>query len=206
MTLESDYRERFNRTLTPIATDLVSHLTDLLVGVPRVDRITARPKGVSSFLEKANKPASDGTPKYHDPLSQIQDQIGARIITFYKDDTNRVLECVKRYLRAIEDKDKLPESEWEFGYFGHHSILLIPNDLILPEYPREQVPQVFELQIKTLFQHAWSEADHDLGYKPTDTPFLPDEKRLLAFASAQAWGADRIFNDLFRKQQANQAE
>ena len=60
------------------------------------------------------------------------------------------------------------------------------------------VPAFFELQIKTLFQHAWSEADHDLGYKPGANMLTSDEKRMIALTSAQAWGADRIFDQLFR--------
>ena len=34
---------------------------------------------------------------------------------------------------------------------------------------RERTPRFFELQVKTLFQHAWSEASHDIAYKP-DVP------------------------------------
>lgn len=56
----------------------------------------------------------------------------------------------------------------------------------------------FELQIKTLFQHAWSESEHDLGYKPTTT-LSSDQKRRLAFTAAQAWGADQIFDELFKQ-------
>jgi putative GTP pyrophosphokinase len=54
------------------------------------------------------------------------------------------------------------------------------------------------LQVKTLFEHAWSEAEHDLGYKPGEAPLTPDQKRRLAYTSAQAWGADHIFDELFR--------
>lgn len=60
------------------------------------------------------------------------------------------------------------------------------------------LPEFFELQIKTLFQHAWSEAEHDLAYKPELGELDEVELRKLAFTAAQAWGADEIFEDLFQ--------
>src|SRR5262249_2391754 len=141
----------------------------------------------------------DGKPKYVEPLRQIQDQVGARIITFYRPDIDRVAAIVERYYRPIETKDVVPDHDWKFGYFGRHYISIIPSDVIDPALDRSILPQFFELQIKTLFQHAWSEANHDLGYKPALAPLNPEEERKLAFTSAQAWGADQIFYELYRE-------
>jgi len=52
--------------------------------------------------------------------------------------------------------------------------------------------------VKTLFQHAWSEAEHDLGYKPSGK-LTSDQKRRLAFTAAQASGADLIFDEMFQE-------
>ncbi|ARQ60493.1 Hypothetical protein NGAL_HAMBI1145_52600 [Neorhizobium galegae bv. officinalis] len=201
MTVEAQYRARYETVLFPIADKLANLLQDIFAGQPRIDRISTRPKSVERFMGKAAA-EKDGKAKYEDPLHQIQDQIGARIITFYKDDVHRISEEVQRYFHAIESKDMLPESEWEFGYFGNHHILMLQQDLIDPSFDKSLVPYCFELQIKTLFQHAWSEANHDLGYKPGQQPLASDELRQLAFTSAQAWGADRVFNDLFVKRSA----
>ena len=105
---------------------------------------------------------------------------------------------VERYFRPIENRRLVPESESEFGYFGHHLVLATPTDVVDEDMEPSMVPAFFELQIKTLFQHAWSEADHDLGYKPGAGVLTSDEKRMIALSSAQAWGADRIFDELFR--------
>ncbi|CCV15560.1 hypothetical protein [Mesorhizobium sp. STM 4661] len=106
---------------------------------------------------------------------------------------------ILREFRPIGSKYVVPQHQWEFGYFGRHHILIMPSDLYGAAEDRTLVPDVFELQIKTLFQHAWSEAEHDLGYKPGEQPLDREDERLLAFTSAQAWGADRIFDDLFKK-------
>jgi len=202
MNIEAQYRARYENVLFPIADKLAALLQDILSGQPRIDRISTRPKSVERFVGKANAVTKEGKPKYDAPLHQIQDQIGARIITFYKDDVQRISHEVQRYFHAIESKDMLPESVWEFGYFGNHHVLMLQQDLIDPAFDKGLVPYCFELQIKTLFQHAWSEANHDLGYKPGQQPLESDELRQLAFTSAQAWGADRVFNDLFLKRKA----
>ena len=196
--LEQTYRHRYETVLKPIATALCAHVIDYFKDEPRIDRITARAKDVKSFVTKAQNQV-DGKPKYTEPLSQIQDQLGVRIITFFRSDVERLDEIVRRYFRAIEYKDRVPDSEWEFGYFGRHYVLLLPSDVIGDAMDAEMVPGFFELQVKTLFQHAWSEAEHDLGYKPGVKPLTPDETRRLAFTSAQAWGADHIFDELFRE-------
>jgi putative GTP pyrophosphokinase len=79
-----------------------------------------------------------------------------------------------------------------------HYILPIPSDVIQANWDPNYRPEFFELQIKTLFQHAWSEANHDLGYKEMGGSLGSVDKRKMAWASAQAWGADQIFDELFR--------
>jgi putative GTP pyrophosphokinase len=147
-----------------------------LRGQPIIDRIAARPKDIDRFVAKATK-LEDRKPKYGEPLEQIQDQIGARIITFYQADVTRLDPIVKRWFNPIEFRDHVPESEWEFGYFGRHYVLAIPSDVIDDNWDKDLIPRFFELQVKTLFEHAWSEAEHDLGYKPGEEPLTSDQKK-----------------------------
>jgi ppGpp synthetase/RelA/SpoT-type nucleotidyltranferase len=163
-----------------------------------ISRLTVSSKDVDRFLKKAASEI-DGRLKYSEPLDQIQDQIGARIVVFYKSDVERLDEFMKRYFTAIEYRSVVPDSESEFGYFGRHLVLVLPSDVMEDDMDEALVPHFFELQIKTLFQHAWSEADHDLAYKPGDEPLTAEQKRLVAFTSAQAWGADHMFERLFRE-------
>jgi ppGpp synthetase/RelA/SpoT-type nucleotidyltranferase len=151
-------------------------------------------KSPVSFIAKAEK-KENGTRKYTEPILQIQDQIGARIVTYYLQDVEKVREIAGRYLSPIEEKAIIPESFREFGYEGYHFIAFIPEDIFEDDMDRSRCPTFFELQIKTLFQHAWGEADHDLSYKPSST-LRPEDRRRIAFTAAQAWGADYLFAQL----------
>jgi putative GTP pyrophosphokinase len=193
--LRAEYAQRHQIILEPLAARLVAHLQDNLQGIERIDRVGARAKGLDRFVAKAAKALEDGGAKYEHPFEQIQDLVGARIVVFYKQDVDVVAEMVERYYRRIERKDLIPESEAEFGYFGKHFILAVPQDVVDDGADRDKTPKFFELQVKTLFQHAWSEANHDLAYKPGE-PLTPLQKRQVAFTAAQAWGADQIFGQL----------
>jgi ppGpp synthetase/RelA/SpoT-type nucleotidyltranferase len=193
--LAAEYTTRLESLLEPLATRLREHLEQLVVDFPRIDRVAARAKSTASFLRKAAKTDKDGAPKYPQPLSEIQDQIGARITTFYLRDVASVQKIVEGYFGPIEKCKKEPESDTEFGYEGFHYILFLPEDIFSPERSTDDAPKYFELQIKTLFQHAWSESAHDLLYKPGGE-LTRDQRRRGAFTAAQAWGADRIFDEL----------
>jgi len=195
MNLEEEYQARHRDVLVPSAAELQKLLEGYLAGMPRIDRISVRAKSLTSFLKKSQKQEA-GAAVYSDPLGEIQDQIGARAIVFFTSDVEPTSQRIQRYFRHIEKATKEPESEAEFGYFGRHYILALPKDCVPASIPIERAPRVFELQVRTLFQHAWSEAQHDLAYKPSQI-LTPDQKRRFAFTAAQAWGADLIFEKLF---------
>ena len=196
-TVKEAYVARREKALLPLATRIETYLKDLFAPYPRVDRISVRAKGVDRFVAKAEK-QDNGKPKYGDPLNQIQDQVGARIVTFYKSDVESLAKVVTQYFRHIESHVVVPDSESEFGYEGRHFILFVPQDLAGDELGEGESIEFFELQIKTLFQHAWSEAEHDLGYKPS-AKLSSDQRRRMAFTAAQAWGADLLFDELYRQ-------
>ncbi len=192
--LVNEYSNIYESVLTPIARKLEENLKFTFDGVKNIDRISCRAKTVNSFINKALKCDEQGVLKYQNPLTQIQDQIGARIIVFYRSDVDIAKCIIDDYFSSIEWSKKEPASDMEFSYFGEHYICSMLDDAV-PAGLEEQAPQVFELQIKTLFQHAWSEAGHDLAYKPP-RPLTSLERRNLALSAAQAWGADQIFAGL----------
>jgi len=193
--LISQYTSIFPSLVT-LSEAIKKNLEEYLSSYPRIDRITTRAKSIERFIEKSKK-VDDGQLKYSDPFVQIQDQIGARIITYYLSDVENVADIIHKYYEPIEEFDKKPDRHDAFSYTSKHFILFIPDELKTWE-SSIRMPIFFELQIKTLFQHAWAESEHDLNYKSLSDINI-DDKRLIAFSAAQAWGADKIFDDLFIK-------
>lgn len=189
------YRERYDSFLQDLARNLQGLILSHVADVPRIDGVIARAKEPDHFAVKADKTGPRGGKRYRRPLTEIQDQIGARVIVLYLDTVEIVSERLEAYFQPIEETALVPESNWEFGYFGKHYVMALPGDVVPAGVPIEDAPRFFELQIKTLFQHAWSESNHDLGYKAI-VELSSDQQRHLAFGAAQAWGADHGFESL----------
>ena len=190
----SQIRDEF---LSPCAINLERKICEILSNQVKTDRISSRVKGVNGFLEKAQKIKEDGSLKYPDPLSEIQDLIGVRVVVLFLEDVEKVKDVLFNYFRPIEYKGVSPKNDNEFSYFGFHAIFHILDECI-PAVASSKEVKVFELQVKTIFQHAWSEAEHDIGYKPQIRALSSDEKRNLGFAASLAWGADNAFDDVLK--------
>lgn len=187
---------------------LVSWLTDVLddAGINYLD-IVGRGKGTASFAAKANKTA-DGRLVYPDPLANITDQIGTRVITYVRSDVAVVADLVAEQLTVLDDRDMGQEtaSEGRFGYVSRHlQVALDPawlGDLPVAGF---RVPSA-QIQIRTVLQHAWAEFEHDIRYKGSIPEELaPDLNRRFTLAAGLLELADQEFDvirDSLRKRMA----
>lgn len=117
-----------------------------------VAAIESRVKGYDSLAGKLELKGH----KYSS-LADLTDILGLRVITFYIDDVDKVASAVERLFdidwENSVDKRKIHEID-SFGYLSLHYICKIPD-----------FPYRFEIQMRTLLQHAWANMDHDTGYK-----------------------------------------
>ncbi|MBN9152247.1 MAG: RelA/SpoT domain-containing protein [Micrococcales bacterium] len=174
--------------LQQLAATLEEKTREALEGVSHIDRIGFRVKDTESFMTKA------GDPKYTSPLTQIEDQVAGRVITFFRDDIQIVRDQITSYFRGVEHEVKEPENATEFGYESDHYIFVIAEHWKPEGWAEEsEMPVTVELQIRTLFMHAWAEPQHDIGYKANVDRIT---QRELAWIAASAWGADHKLNEL----------
>jgi len=183
------------------------HLEDLArQGLARldhehIDRVSFRAKSAKSFVGKVVKRAADADAgverdgfalrPYSSPLTQVEDQIGGRVVVLFKHDIPPVLELLTPdTFNVVEMQDKTPPKDAEFGYESAHLVCHIPEHVRPADWASDpSMPATFELQVRTLFMHAWAEPQHNLGYKsPID--LSRDQKRHLAWIAASAWGCD----------------
>jgi ppGpp synthetase/RelA/SpoT-type nucleotidyltranferase len=128
-----------------------------------VHAIDSRVKEKDSLSRKLKKKGN----KYNN-LEEITDILGLRIITYFEDDVDRIAEILKKQFHLDEENsiDKRKKNDPSvFGYSSLHYILTL-NELraSLPEYSNYK-DLTFELQIRSILQHAWAEIEHDIGYK-----------------------------------------
>ncbi|UIJ35524.1 DUF429 domain-containing protein [Allobranchiibius sp. GilTou73] len=134
--------------------------------------VTGRAKSIASFAEKAGR-TIDGVALFADPLTEIGDVIGLRVITYVHSDVASVAELLAAETVVIEDRDmgQATASEGGFGYASRHlQIRLAPSEQVVHPLIGDRQIQV---QIRTVLQHAWAEFEHDIRYKGT----IPDEHR-----------------------------
>ncbi|MCM8736842.1 hypothetical protein M5E06_22215 [Azospirillum sp. A1-3] len=111
--------------------------------------------------------------KYTD-ISEITDIVGFRIITHFNHEVSKVSSLIESNFEIDRENSIDKSSTLEPDRFGYVSIHLVSkisqSRAELFEY--KNISDIkFEIQIRSILQHAWAEIEHDLGYKSgSDVP------------------------------------
>lgn len=135
----------------------------------------SRPKSIASFAEKALRKREEYIRRYGcaDPVNQITDLCGARVMTQTRDEVDAICEFVKEHFdvdwpNTVDCSARLKPTE--FGYRSVHYVVIFKPDVFPTKDVDVTVPNdVYglraEIQVRTLLEHAWADFTHNVTYK-----------------------------------------
>jgi putative GTP pyrophosphokinase len=156
--------------------------------------LEGRAKDIDSFRGKITREDKN----YSDPLNEITDLAGVRVVTYQLADIDKVSDLIVDNFDVDKensvDKRQIVEAD-RFGYLSVHYIVSLNGDRdSLPEYAPYSGLKA-EFQIRTVLQHAWAAIDHKFRYKTKDEAPLNLRRRLFRI-SALLETADSEFETL----------
>jgi putative GTP pyrophosphokinase len=151
--------------------------------------ITYRAKTLNSFLEKIQRKS------YRDPVAEITDFAGVRVVCLYIDDLERLEKVIEENFEVVEKIDKLTNKKSDqFGYGAIHFIVRLGKNASGARYD-DLKNLVCEIQTRTVLQDAWAIIDHHLVYKNESN--IPTVLRSrLNLLAGNFRSADEKFGDL----------
>jgi ppGpp synthetase/RelA/SpoT-type nucleotidyltranferase len=163
MSLLDDF-DRCHATFRDFASKMDTLLRELLESADlRVHSIATRAKSRDSFASKISK-----IPGRYSEFHQITDICGARVITYFEDQVEAIAQIIEQEF-DIDRENSIDKRQTfdpdRFGYVSVHYVAsLSQSRTSLAEYRRFRGLK-FEIQIRSILQHAWAEIEHDLQYK-----------------------------------------
>jgi len=178
--------ERLTRVASSLIESILTHH-----GVPFLN-ITARTKTPETVREKANRKSYSNIP------SQMTDLSGIRVITFLDSQVHQISQVMSTAFE-IDSDNSLDRSQIlgndRVGYRSIHFVCSLGNQRKnILEY-KDIASLKFEVQIRTVLQHAWAELTHDRSYKFGGS--LPaDIQRRLNLYAGMLEIADTAFDEI----------
>jgi predicted RNase H-like nuclease/ppGpp synthetase/RelA/SpoT-type nucleotidyltranferase len=152
------------------ATDRFVQLVTAILDEAGINYLTVsgRAKSVESFAAKAARTV-EGRRIFLDPLHDITDQIGIRVITYVHSDVQAVVDLLGDQVVVHDDRDMGRETaeEGRFGYASRHLLVSLDPARAAPSVDQLLLGRQAQVQIRTVLQHAWAEFEHDIRYKGT---------------------------------------
>jgi putative GTP pyrophosphokinase len=159
--------EDFARRIKSLIGDLLQKIPDL-----KVHTVESRVKTPGSLADKVSRPGK----AYSDPLREVSDLVGLRIVAYYADDVTKITEMIRAEFSVIDGESQDTSKRLapdQFGYLSVHHVVNLSNSRGgLAEWSDFKNVKM-EIQVRTVLQHAWAAISHALQYKQDAD--VPDE-------------------------------
>lgn len=143
------------------AAELQDYIAENIADLPQPIHVTqARAKQPESLRSKCRRKG------YKNPAVQVTDLLAVRVITYFKDDLDAVAARLRNVLQISEAKSRDTRKNLAENAFGYRSVHLVarlkPSEAVFrPSLARRW----FEIQVRSILDHAWSEIEHEAVYK-----------------------------------------
>lgn len=163
--LKKDYDERrnsaekFRSVLVQQIEELISR-DNISLAVPIDSRVKTW-SSISSKIDRSNLELKN--------ILQLNDFVGIRLILLFKRDLDKCRKLVEENLEIVEQEDtasRLDESQ--FGYQSYHYVIKLPEKWLSTPTLSDFSEYKAEIQVRTIAQHIWAAASHNLQYKQED--------------------------------------
>ena len=123
----------------------------------KVHSVTLRIKSRASLAAKLARPD-----RSYGSLWSVTDLIGLRVIVYFEAAVDTIGKLLEAHL-PIDFAHSIDKRRRDSGTFGYRSLHYVCR----AEAPAAELPAEasFEVQVRTVLEHAWAEIEHDLGYK-----------------------------------------
>lgn len=137
-------------------------IKDKITDYELLPEIQYRTKELLSIIKKVKKKQSQKEYSYH----HLKDKLGIRIICSFQEEMKIIDEFLQKFFTIKEVEYKQENLDFDkLNYVSNHYDAQI--NLCINEFKKhtELGDFVFEIQVRTLNQHAWSNTAHSLSYK-----------------------------------------
>lgn len=174
--------------------DAVVNILQNLLSTNDIDylSVSGRTKDRQSILDKIERK------NYKKPKEQLTDLSGIRVIVNFESDIKKVSELIDKAFKVDTTNSLNQDEKLSVNQTGYRSVHFVcdlgSKRSALPEF--ENLSDLkFEIQVRTVLQHAWAELAHDSNYK-FNGKLPPQLERKLFLYAGMLEIADGGFDEL----------